>query len=40
MNQAVFALRRYESASPRYTSIESHEGLAQYGLCETVVAKE
>jgi hypothetical protein len=26
MNQAVFAFRRYEDASLRYTGIESHEG--------------
>src|SRR6516164_1204163 len=40
MNQAVFALRRYEDASLRYTGIESHEGLAHYGLYDTVVARE
>lgn len=40
MNQAVFAFRRYEDASLRYTGIESHEGLTQYGLYDTVVAKE
>ncbi|MCO5052844.1 MAG: DEAD/DEAH box helicase family protein [Verrucomicrobiae bacterium] len=40
MNQAVFAFRRYEDASLRYTGIESHEGLRQYGLYDTVVAKE
>ena len=40
MNQAVFAFRRYEDASLRYTGIESHEGLANYGLYDTVVAKE
>jgi hypothetical protein len=40
MNQAVFAFRRYEDASLRYTGIESHEGLAHYGLYDTVVAKE
>jgi hypothetical protein len=39
MNQAVFAFRRYEDASLRYTGIESHEGLAHYGLYDTVVAK-
>ena len=27
MNQAVFAFRRYEDASLRYTGIESHDGL-------------
>jgi hypothetical protein len=40
MNQAVFAFRRYEDASLRYTGIESHEGLQHYGLYDTVVAKE
>ena len=40
MNQAVFAFRRYEDASLRYTGIESHEGLSQYGLFDTVVAIE
>ncbi len=40
MNQAVFAFRRYEDASLRYTGIESHEGLAHYGLYDTVVAKQ
>jgi T5orf172 domain len=40
MNQAVFAFRRYEDASLRYTGIESHEGLAHYGLYDTVVAKD
>ena len=40
MNQAVFAFRRYEDASLRYTGIESHEGLSQYGLYNTVVAIE
>jgi hypothetical protein len=40
MNQAVFAFRRYEDASLRYTGIQSHEGLAHYGLYDTVVAKE
>lgn len=40
MNQAVFAFRRYEDASLRYTGIESHQGLAHYGLYDTVVAKE
>jgi hypothetical protein len=39
MNQAVFAFRRYEDASLRYTGIESHEDLAHYGLYDTVVAK-
>ncbi len=37
MNQAVFAFRRYEDASLRYTGIESHEGLSSYGLFNTVV---
>lgn len=40
MNQAVFAFRRYEDASLRYTGIESHDGLSHYGLYDTVVAKE
>lgn len=38
MNQAVFAFRRYEDASLRYTGIESHQGLSTYGLYDTVVA--
>jgi len=40
MNQAVFAFRRYEDASLRYTGIESHDGLSHYGLYDTVVARE
>jgi len=40
MNQAVFAFRRYEDASLRYTGIESHAGLTHYGLYDTVVALE
>jgi hypothetical protein len=40
MNQAVFAFRRYEDASLRYTGIESHEGLTHVGLYDTVVAKD
>lgn len=40
MNQAVFAFRRYEDASLRYTGIDSHDGLSHYGLYDTVVAKE
>ena len=40
MNQAVFAFRRYEDASLRYTGIESHHGLSHYGLYDTVVAKD
>jgi hypothetical protein len=40
MNQAVFAFRRYEDASLRYTGIDSHAGLTHYGLYNTVVAKE
>lgn len=39
MNQAVFAFRRYEDASLRYTGIDSHDGLTHYGLYDTVVAK-
>ncbi|MFO0897910.1 MAG: DEAD/DEAH box helicase family protein [Pirellulales bacterium] len=40
MNQAVFAFRRYEDASLRYTGIDSHPGLSQIGLYDTVVARE
>ena len=40
MNAAVFAFRRYEDASLRYTGIESHEGLTHVGGYDTVVAKE
>lgn len=40
MNQAVFAFRRYEDASLRYTGIESHDGLTHVGLYNTVVARE
>ena len=40
MNQAVFAFRRYEDASLRYTGIESHAGLSHYGLYDTVVARD
>ncbi len=40
MNQAVFAFRRYEDASLRYTGIDSHPGLTHYGLYNTVVARE
>jgi len=40
MNAAVFAFRRYEDASLRYTGIDSHPGLAQVGLDDTVVALE
>jgi hypothetical protein len=40
MNQAVFAFRRYEDASLRYTGIESHEGLTHYGLYDTVINRE
>ena len=40
MNQAVFAFRRYEDASLRYTGIESHAGLTHYGLYDTVVVRE
>jgi hypothetical protein len=38
MNQAVFAFRRYEDASLRYTGIDSHPDLTHYGLYDTVVA--
>ena len=40
MNAAVFAFRRYEDASLRYTGILSHDGLTHYGLYDTVVAKD
>ena len=40
MNQAVFAFRRYEDASLRYTGIPSHDGLTHYGLYDPVVAKD
>jgi len=40
MNQAVFAFRRYEDASLRYTGIDSHPGLMHYGLYDTVVARD
>jgi len=40
MNGAVFAFRRYEDASLRYTGINSHEGLTHYGLYDTVVARD
>ncbi len=40
MNQAVFAFRRYEDASLRYTGIDSHPGLSHIGLYDTVVARE
>ena len=40
MNQAVFAFRRYEDASLRYTGIDSHPGLTYYGLYDTVTARE
>jgi hypothetical protein len=40
MNAAVFAFRRYEDASLRYTGIESHEGLTHYGGWDTVVSRD
>ncbi|MCC6602779.1 MAG: restriction endonuclease [Anaerolineae bacterium] len=40
MNQAVFAFRRYEDASLRYTGIDSHPGLTHYGGWDTVTARE
>lgn len=40
MNEAVFAFRRYEDASLRYTGIQSHVGLTHYGLYDTVVARD
>ena len=38
MNQAVFAFRRYEEASLRYTGIPSHDDLSRVGGYDTVVA--
>lgn len=38
MNQAVFAFRRYEDASLRYTGIASHADLSRVGGYDTVVA--
>tara|TARA_B100001250_G_C19814344_1_gene797423 strand:+ start:3159 stop:5546 length:2388 start_codon:yes stop_codon:yes gene_type:complete len=40
MNEAVFQFRRYEDASLRYTGIDSHPNLRQYGLYDTVTAIE
>lgn len=40
MNAAVFAFRRYEDASLRYTGIDSHDGLTHIGGYDTVVAVE
>jgi transcription initiation factor TFIIIB Brf1 subunit/transcription initiation factor TFIIB len=40
MNAAVFAFRRYEDASLRYTGIDSHDGLTRIGGYDTVLAKE
>ena len=40
MNSAVFAFRRYEDASLRYTGIDSHEGLTRIGGYDTVIARE
>ena len=40
MNGAVFAFRRYEDASLRYTGIDSHDGLVHIGGYDTVVARE
>ena len=40
MNQAVFAFRRYEDASLRYTGIDSHDDLTHVGGYDTVVAVE
>ena len=40
LNTAVFSFRRYEDASLSYSGIESHSGLRQYGLYDTVVARE
>jgi hypothetical protein len=40
MDAAIFAFRRYEDASLRYTGIDSHPDLRHYGLYDTVVAVE
>ena len=40
MNAAVFAFRRYEDASLRYTGINSHDDLTHVGGFDTVVAVE
>src|SRR6185295_18989427 len=40
MNAAVFAFRRYEDASLRYTGIGSHDDLTHIGGFDTVVAVE
>ena len=40
MNEAVFAFRRYEDDSLRYTDIKSHYGLIRYGPYDTVVARD
>jgi hypothetical protein len=40
MNAAVFAFRRYEDASLRYTGIDSHQGLTHVGGYDTVKAIE
>ena len=40
MNAAVFAFRRYENASLRYTGLDSHEGLTHVGGYDTVMAIE
>ena len=40
MNQAVFAFRRYEDASLRFTGIESYPDLSYYGLYDTLVARD
>ncbi len=40
MNAAVFAFRRLEDASLRYTGIDSHAGLTRIGGYDTVLAKE
>lgn len=40
MNQAVFAFRRYEDASLRYTGVDRRPRLTHVRLYETVVARE
>src|SRR3546814_18751436 len=40
MNADVFAFRRSEDASLRYTGLDSHEGLTTVGGYDTVIAQE
>jgi len=40
MNEVVFAFRRYEDASLRYTGIASGQRQNHHGLYDTVVARQ